>query len=51
MANATGLAKDSVANVSQIIALDKVVLTERAGKLSRAKTDLVLSGVDVILGR
>lgn len=50
-ANATGLAKDSVANVSQIIALDKVVLTERAGKLSRAKTDLVLSGVDVILGR
>ena len=51
MANATGLAKDSVANVSQIIALDKVVLTERAGRLSRAKTDLVLSGVDVILGR
>jgi mRNA interferase MazF len=51
MANATGLAKDSVANVSRIIALDKVVLTERAGKLSRAKTDLVLSGVDVILGR
>ncbi len=51
MANATGLAKDSVANVSQIIALDKVVLTERVGKLSRAKTDLVLSGVDVILGR
>ena len=51
MANATGLAKDSVANVSQIIALDKAVLTERAGKLSRAKTDLVLSGVDVILGR
>ena len=51
MANATGLAKDSVANVSPIIALDKVVLTERAGKLSRAKTDLVLSGVDVILGR
>lgn len=51
MANATGLAKDSVANVSQIIALDEVVLTERAGKLSRAKTDLVLSGVNVILGR
>lgn len=51
MATATGLARDSVANVSQIIALDKVVLTERAGKLSRAKTDLVLSGVDVILGR
>ncbi len=50
-AGVTGLARDSVANVSQVIALDKAVLTERAGKLSRAKTDLVLSGVDVILGR
>ena len=47
----TGLAKDSVANVSQIIALDKSVLTARAGRLSSAKTELVLSGIDVILGR
>lgn len=47
----TGLPKDSVANVSQIIALDKSVLTERAGRLSAAKTELVLSGIDVILGR
>ena len=47
----TGLTKDSVANVSQIVALDKSVLTERAGRLSAAKTELVLSGIDVILGR
>jgi len=47
----TGLPKDSVANVSQITALDKSVLTERAGRLSAAKTELVLSGIDVILGR
>jgi len=47
----TGLPKDSVANVSQIIALDKSVLTERAGRLSAAKTELVLSGIDVVLGR
>jgi len=47
----TGLPKDSVANVSQITALDKSVLTERAGRLSAAKTVLVLSGIDVILGR
>ncbi len=47
----TGLPKDSVANVSQIIALDKSVLTERAGRLSATKTELVLSGIDVILGR
>ena len=47
----TGLPKDSVANVSQVVALDKSLLTERAGKLSRAKTDLVLAGIDVVLGR
>ena len=50
-ARMTGLPKDSVANVSQIIALDKSVLTERAGRLSAAKTELVLAGIDVILGR
>jgi len=50
-ARSTGLSKDSVANVSQIVALDKALLTERAGKLSRAKVELLLSGIDVILGR
>lgn len=47
----TGLPKDSVANVSQIIALDKSALADRAGRLSAAKTELVLSGIDVVLGR
>ncbi len=50
-ARSTGLPRDSVANVSQIVALDKSVLTERVGKLSAAKLDLVLSGIDVVLGR
>jgi mRNA interferase MazF len=50
-ASLTGLPKDSVANVSQVIALDKDLLTERAGKLPRAKVELVLAGIDVILGR
>ena len=50
-ARLTGLPKDSVANVSQVVALDKSLLTERSGKLSRAKTDLVLAGIDVVLGR
>ena len=50
-ARATRLPKDSVANVSQIVALDKTVLTERVGKLSAAKVDLLLSGIDVVLGR
>ena len=50
-AKTSGLPKDSVANVSQIIALDKSDLTEVVGKLSRAKTELLLAGIDVILGR
>ena len=47
----TGLSKDSVANVSQIVSLDKALLTDRAGRLPRAQLALVLSGVDVVLGR
>lgn len=47
----TGLPRKSVANVSQIVALDRSVLTERAGKLPSAKLELVLSGIDVVLGR
>lgn len=47
----TGLSKDSVANVSQLVTLDKSSLTDRAGKLSKAKLDLVLFGIDVVLGR
>ena len=50
-ARATGLPKDSVANASQVITLDKTVLTERVGRLSSAKIELVLAGIDVILGR
>ena len=49
--SATGLPKESVANASQIVTLDKSELTERVGKLPRAKLELVLSGVDVVLGR
>jgi mRNA interferase MazF len=50
-ARATSLLKDSVANVSQILTLDKSFLTECVGKLSTAKVELVLSGIDVVLGR
>jgi len=50
-ARLTDLPKDSVANVSQVVALDKSLLTKRVGKLSRAKTDLVLAGIDVVLGQ
>jgi mRNA interferase MazF len=50
-ARSTNLRKDSVANVSQIVALDKTFLTERVGKLSAAKVELLLSGIDIVLGR
>ena len=48
---ATGLPKESVANVSQVTALDRAWLTERAGKLSRSNVELLLAGLDVVLGR
>jgi mRNA interferase MazF len=50
-ARATGLPKDSVANVSLIVAVDKQQLTERVGKIGRRQFDLVLAGIDVVLGR
>jgi mRNA interferase MazF len=50
-AKATGLPRDSVANVSQLVTLDKSALTDRTGKLSKTTLGLVLLGVDVVLGR
>lgn len=50
-AHATGLPKDSVANVSQVVTLDRAALTERVGKLSASKLELLFSGIDVVLGR
>ena len=50
-AAATGLDRDSVANVSLTVAVDKTQLVERAGKISRRQLELVLAGIDVVLGR
>lgn len=50
-ARLTGLPRDSVANVSQVITLDRAVLTERVGTLSKAKMELLHAGIDVVLGR
>jgi len=50
-ARATGLQKPSVANVSQVVTLDRDALTERAGRLSASSLELVLAGIDVVLGR
>ncbi|MCW5980715.1 MAG: type II toxin-antitoxin system PemK/MazF family toxin [Bryobacteraceae bacterium] len=47
----TGLPKDSVANVSQIIALDQSLLTERVGRVAPRQFAQILHGIDVVLGR
>ena len=47
----TGLAKDSVANGSLIVAIDRRQLTESVGKLPRRQLEMVLAGIDVVLGR
>ena len=47
----TGLPHDSVANVSQILSIDRMLLVERVGKLSTEELQLVLAGIDVVLGR
>ncbi len=47
----TGLPKESVANVSQIMTLDRTVLTTLTGRLPKAKLSLVLDGIGVVLGR
>lgn len=50
-ARATGLTKVSVANVTQLVTLDREVLIERTGRLSASNLELVLAGIDVVLGR
>jgi mRNA interferase MazF len=47
----TGLPKDSVANVSQILTVDRSLLTERVGRLTANDLQLVLAGIDLVLGR
>jgi len=45
----TGLPKPSVANVSQILAIDRSFLIEQAGALPERKLTQVLQGIAVIL--
>jgi mRNA interferase MazF len=50
-AQETGLDRDSVANVSLLVAVDKAQLDERVGQVPRRTLERVLSGIDVVLGR
>ena len=50
-AEATGLPRDSVVNVTQILEVDQSLLTGRVGQLDRQMLEDVLAGVDILLGR
>jgi mRNA interferase MazF len=45
------LPKDSVANVSQIVTIDRAFLTERIGRVSQRQLDAILDGIALVLGR
>jgi mRNA interferase MazF len=47
----TKLPKDSVANVSQIITLDRRTLIECTASLPEEIIELILTGIDIVLGR
>lgn len=50
-ATSTGLPRDSVANVSQILTIDRRLLSDFVGDVSAGQFDLVLAGIDLVLGR
>lgn len=50
-ARRTGLSRDSVANVSQLVTLDRGRLEESPGSLTGEDLFLLLQGIDIVLGR
>ncbi|MGM0675396.1 MAG: type II toxin-antitoxin system PemK/MazF family toxin [Spirochaetota bacterium] len=50
-ASVSGLPRDSVANVSQLVTIDKRHLTERADVLPPRYLRRILTGIDIVLGR
>jgi mRNA interferase MazF len=47
-AKATGLPRDSVANASQIVTLDRDLITEEVGKVAKRQLELILTGIDIV---
>ncbi len=50
-ARLAGLPKDSVANATQLFAVDRAYLGKRIGKLTPKRLDQILTSIDVVLGR
>jgi len=46
----TGLPKDAVANVSLVTSIDRSLLTDRVGRLSRALLRQIQSGIALVVG-
>jgi len=46
----SGLTRDSVVNVSQLITLDKAYLTERVGRLAKRHSGAIDEGLRLVLG-
>jgi len=47
----TRLPRDSVANVSQILSIDRALLEDRVGSLAESDLELILNGIILVLGR
>jgi mRNA interferase MazF len=47
----TGLDRDSVAQTTLMLAIDKACLTERAGRIAAEQLERVLAQLDVVLAR
>lgn len=50
-ARSTGLPRDSVANVSLVLAVNRHQLVERAGVISERQVERIFVGIDTVLGR
>jgi mRNA interferase MazF len=49
-ARESGLPRDSVVNVSQIVTLDRSRLVDHVGRVGAPRLDSILAGIDLILG-
>ena len=50
-ATSTGLPKDSVVNVSQVVSIDRTFLERALRRLSKRQVESILAGIDIVLGR
>ena len=50
-AKVAGLPTDSVANASQLFAVERAYLTERIGKIAPKRLGQILVSIDIVLGR